>query len=78
MLLTIADQGKGMDSNATHDDEPARGKSAGVGVAGMRERVLQLGGRFEILPGHPGTIIKATFPVPEGNASESDLRYDRS
>ena len=40
------------------------GRKLGVGVAGMRERVLQLGGRFEIAGGNPGTIIKAAFPIP--------------
>jgi signal transduction histidine kinase len=36
----------------------------GVGIAGMRERVLQMGGRVEIVAGNPGAIIKAVFPVP--------------
>ena len=41
----------------------------------MRERVLQLGGRFEIGAGNPGTIIKAAFPLPEGRGDgfETDL-----
>jgi signal transduction histidine kinase len=78
VLLTIADQGKGIDSTATNEMS-ARGRNSGVGVAGMRERVLQLGGRFEIVSGHPGTIINAVFPIPEGSAStcEKDLQYDR-
>jgi signal transduction histidine kinase len=45
-------------------DEQNKTKKLGVGIAGMRERVLQLGGRFEILSGNPGTIIKAAFPQP--------------
>lgn len=61
--LTIADQGVGMPA-APAANEPNKGKKLGVGVAGMRERVLQLGGRFEITPGDPGTIIKAVFPLP--------------
>jgi PAS domain S-box-containing protein len=62
ILLTIADQGKGMPPAAA--DDGAKGRKLGVGVAGMRERVLQLGGRFEIAAGNPGTIIKAVFPIP--------------
>jgi signal transduction histidine kinase len=33
----------------------------------MRERVLQLGGCFEISAGNPGTVIKATFPLAVAN-----------
>jgi signal transduction histidine kinase len=38
------------------------GRKLGVGIAGMCERVLQLGGHFEIAAANPGTIIKAVFP----------------
>lgn len=63
VFLTITDQGKGMPSTAAPED-PKRTRKLGVGIAGMRERVLQLGGSFEIVAGNPGTIIKAVFPVP--------------
>jgi PAS domain S-box-containing protein len=63
ILLTIADEGVGMAATITAEEQNRR-KKLGVGVAGMRERVLQLGGRFEIIPGNPGTIIKAAFPKP--------------
>jgi len=62
VLLTITDQGKGILPEAA-PEEPKRGRKLGVGIAGMRERVLQLGGRFEIVAGNPGTIIKAAFPL---------------
>ena len=56
-------------------EEPTNGRKLDVGVAGMRERVLQLGGRFEIGAGNPGTIIKAVFPLSaaSGNGFETDL-----
>ena len=63
VLLTIADRGKGMQSEAV-PEEPKRNRRLGVGIAGMRERVLQLNGRFEITDGDPGTIINAVFPIP--------------
>jgi PAS domain S-box-containing protein len=63
ILLTIGDQGKGMPSEATLED-PKKNRKLGVGIAGMRERVLQLGGQFEVAAGNPGTVIKAVFPIP--------------
>jgi len=62
VLLTISDQGKGMPP-AESSEESRSGRKLGVGVAGMRERVLLLGGRFEIADGNPGTIVKAAFPI---------------
>jgi signal transduction histidine kinase len=66
ILLTITDQGKGLPPSPV--SEPANGKGqargkTGVGLAGMRERVLQLGGHFEIIANNPGTAIKAVFPL---------------
>ena len=63
LLLQVSDNGKGISSNPR--DETL---AAGVGIAGMRERVRQLKGRLEITsrPG-AGTTVSATLPyVPEG------------
>lgn len=62
VLFTIADEGKGMPAPGAMEESKGNRK-LGVGVAGMRERVLQLGGGFEITAGNPGTVIKAIFPV---------------
>jgi len=35
----------------------------GVGIQGMRERITQLGGRFDIRSGKNGTIVIASVPV---------------
>jgi len=35
-----------------------------LGVAGMRERLRQLGGRLEVRPENPGTTVRATLPLP--------------
>jgi two-component system NarL family sensor kinase len=66
VLLSIADEGKGMHA-APVMEEPKGNRKLGVGIAGMRERVLQLGGSFEITSSNPGTVIKATFPIPSAN-----------
>lgn len=35
----------------------------GVGIQGMKERMAQLGGHFEIRSGKNGTVVVATLPV---------------
>jgi PAS domain S-box-containing protein len=61
--VEVRDQGKGMPSggNASH-------KKAGVGIQGMRERIKQFGGRFEILSDKKGTTVVAAVPVPSSSA----------
>lgn len=53
--LTVRDFGSGLSS------EP--GELRGVGVAGMRERVAQLGGSFELESTKPGVMIRARLPL---------------
>jgi len=69
VLLAVSDQGKGIASgpqtaelNGNGHNGNGRQRKLGVGVAGMRERVLQMGGAFEIAANNPGTILKAVFP----------------
>jgi len=61
--VEVRDQGKGMPSlgNGSH-------KEVGVGIQGMRERIKQFGGRFEILSDKKGTTVVATIPVPSSSA----------
>jgi len=58
-VLKVQDQGKGF---AGHAEDPAR---MGVGVVGMRERVLELGGNFKIASTSTGTTVTATMPLQE-------------
>jgi signal transduction histidine kinase len=64
--LTIADQGVGIPATVMADQQH-KSKKLGVGIAAMRERVLRLGGQFEIAPGHPGAIVKAVISLPRPN-----------
>jgi signal transduction histidine kinase len=56
VCLSVSDDGVGCDPNQT-------GKSGGLGVINMRERVLQLRGTFEFdsAPGR-GTTVRAEVP----------------
>jgi signal transduction histidine kinase len=38
----------------------------GVGIAGMRERIKQLGGRLEITSGKKGTTVRVILPRSNG------------
>jgi signal transduction histidine kinase len=58
-VLTVQDQGKGF---ADRLEEPAK---MGVGIAGMRERVQELGGEFQIDSTSRGTTVKAILPLEE-------------
>lgn len=50
----------------------------GVGIAGMRERVRQLGGKFQMTSSPAGTIVCAAIPVPvlHAGAAEPALPSD--
>ena len=58
--LEISDQGRGFVTPVANQVDATR---LGVGIAGMRERVRQLGGRLEIRSNSSGTTVIATLPL---------------
>ncbi|HUI42189.1 MAG TPA: CheR family methyltransferase [Terriglobia bacterium] len=65
VTLEIIDFGKGLKPVPEEGSTKQDGKTRmGVGIAGMRERVKQLGGHFEIVSANKGTIVRAVLPVP--------------
>jgi two-component system NarL family sensor kinase len=58
LVLEIEDRGKGI-PNASLKHITRGGGIAGVGIAGMIERMDQLGGQLEITSGDHGTTIRA-------------------
>ncbi len=60
--LELVDEGRGMALDIPSNDGAGL---LGVGIAGMRERVRQLGGELEITSGEQGTTVKARLPVKE-------------
>jgi PAS domain S-box-containing protein len=67
LTLQIKDQGRGMPKRAV-TAVPNRVESLGVGIAGMRQRLRQLGGRLKIDSVGQGTTVTATVPLPAKGA----------
>lgn len=42
------------------------GRSSGVGLRGMRERVRQIGGTLDVISGEHGTSVVAALPIGKG------------
>jgi len=61
-ILEIRDQGRGMPAESLRACKESS-RLVGVGIAGMRERVRQLGGRLEIDSNRQGTTLTATLPL---------------
>ncbi|MGA9388958.1 MAG: PAS domain S-box protein, partial [Candidatus Sulfotelmatobacter sp.] len=61
--LRIQDNGRGMPVPRNGDSSTKTGR-AGVGIQGMRERIKQVGGHFEIHSNGTGTCVTVTFPFP--------------
>ncbi len=64
VLLKVRDYGKGIAPELVENFQ-ADGTNTGVGLAGMRERVRELGGHLWIEPGKPGTVISVAVPLSE-------------
>ena len=72
LVMKIKDFGKGIaPATVARFREDATG--TGVGLAGMRERIRELGGRFDISSDANGTMIAVTVPVEEGNSAKDRM-----
>jgi len=60
--LKVRDYGVGLPPEMVHNFNE-NGTNVGVGLAGMKERVRERNGKFEIRSDPAGTLISATFPV---------------
>jgi signal transduction histidine kinase len=61
--LTIKDAGKGIPKELLCRLQRDGGQAGGVGLAGMRERVRELGGELKIESSRKGTALIVTIPV---------------
>src|SRR6185437_6070501 len=62
LVLEIEDAGRGIAASQTADPDSS-GRFAGVGVAGMRERIRQLGRTFSVDSTEAGTLVRACIPL---------------
>lgn len=61
LVLSIQDNGRGLPHGVIENFEG--GMASGVGLAGMRERLAEFGGRLEVESSHSGTIVRGIIPV---------------
>lgn len=71
--LEINDNGHGI---WPEDLQGERKAVVGVGIAGMRERVRQLGGQFEVISGREGTLVRAVLYVEPTSRELEDKSRD--
>jgi signal transduction histidine kinase len=62
LVIEVQDWGRGMPPDARVEQAVDRA-ALGVGIAGMRERMKQLGGELEIRSGPQGTTVRALLPI---------------
>jgi signal transduction histidine kinase len=62
VVLEIQDFGGGLPQEVM-DRFQRTGTGSGVGLAGIRERMKELGGDFKIISGSTGTMLRATVPL---------------
>ncbi|NDQ56571.1 MAG: response regulator [Acidipila sp.] len=61
LTVEVCDEGKGIPLE--NRLSMSLGKSQGVGLSGMRERVRELGGTFEVRSSNKGTTVIASLPL---------------
>jgi signal transduction histidine kinase len=68
VILAVVDDGKGINRDTLLRFRA--GEADGIGLAGMRERLAELGGRLEVESDAEGTRIRATLPTKECDTAD--------
>jgi signal transduction histidine kinase len=63
ICFSVRDYGRGISAERLAKMNGS-GSDVGVGIAGMRERLKELGGRLEIQSDSTGTLLRAAVPLP--------------
>jgi PAS domain S-box-containing protein len=75
VLVEVQDNGRGFGGRSM-DQNSSKTVREGVGIRGMRERVKQLGGTFEIRSSDSGTVVTAYFPLHRVEENEHNSVRD--
>jgi signal transduction histidine kinase len=70
VTLEIRDRGRGLAADGKAASAPTL---PGVGIQGMRERVRQLGGNFEIQSNNGQTLVRAEIPLQAADVAPSQM-----
>lgn len=62
ITMEVSDHGRGMPQHVLQQLR-GEGSKLGVGLAGMRERIHELGGKFDVTSGEDGTTVRAAVPL---------------
>jgi signal transduction histidine kinase len=68
VTLEVHDRGRGLRDDLKVRNAAVPPETLGVGIQGMRERIRQLGGTFEVSFTHAGTTVRVRVPLHEGAA----------
>jgi signal transduction histidine kinase len=63
VALDIHDQGRGLRDARTRPNGASAPETMGVGIRGMRERIRQLGGTFDVAFTDGGTTVRVSVPL---------------
>jgi signal transduction histidine kinase len=74
VTLGVTDHGKGMSPEMLERFRRTR-DGAGVGLAGMRERLDELGGKLEIRSEGQSTVLTVTIPLPKEPAEPEKMDF---
>ncbi len=72
VILEIQDYGKGMAPDLLEQSNPGRAHGSGVGLRGMYERMLQMGGWLELVSDAEGTTVRAAIPSARCASKDTD------
>jgi two-component system, NarL family, sensor kinase len=74
VTVDIRDQGRGMSPERLAEIHAGR---SGVGIQGMRERLLQFEGTVNFQSSASGTRVFAAIPLPKSESPEEQGKTDR-
>jgi len=69
-VLVVKDRGRGMEA-VGGGEASKNGRALGVGILGMRQRLLQLGGKLEVNSDGRGTTVTAVVPLGQGKEGDA-------